>query len=270
MEWSKALYGDGFETFLNSGALRLRFQAIVYLPEGHLFGYESLSHGASGSLYESAELLFQHARDLDLIFDLESRCQSILLKNLRRTPDHYIFLNLEPVLLESDNFMNLPVFHSSNNIDRGVFVVELTERHHIKNLEMIKKNIKALRNMGFKIALDDVGSGYSDLDSIVEFLPDFIKISHKIIQDISTNAVKRKIVSLLQELAEVSSSFLVAEGIENYQDYRILRDMGVHFGQGYLLALPKPEMNYANRIHQFTEVQATGTDHLHAVYTNME
>jgi len=253
-------FDDGFEAILGSDALRLHFQPIVYLPEGHLLGYESLSRGPKGSQYENADILFQSARDRKLVFELEYECQSKLLRSLRRTPDYYLFLNLEPVLLESDDFLKLPVFHSGNSLERKSFVVELTERHHIRDIDAIKNNIRLLRDQGFKIALDDVGSGYSDLDSIVEFQPDFIKISHKIVQDVSLNPVKKKIVTLMLELADVSNAFLVAEGIESFEDYRALRKMGVHFGQGFLLAAPRPEMIYHNRVQLFQELQSSAIE----------
>ncbi len=91
-------------------------------------------------------------------------------------------------------------------------------------------------------------------------MPDYIKISDRIIRDISTNPVKQKIVMLLMELSELSSAFVIAEGIESYEDYKALRALGVPFGQGYLLAMPRAEIVYQNRIQLFQQFQSAANE----------
>lgn len=243
---------EKLESIVAKKKLRIHFQPIVELGEGHLFGYESLSRGPSHTGYESPEVLFREARRVNLLFELESECQRKLLLNLAQLSDigFFVFFNLEPVLLETDNCRKLPIFESLANVDPRNFVIELTERHNIHKEECLRKNLQQLREMGFKIALDDIGSGYSDLDSIIEFRPDFLKISNRIIQNISTNAMKQKVVAMLLELSE-SFAFTVAEGIETIEDLRTLRTLGVRFGQGYLLARPTSELEYVHQPHLY-------------------
>jgi EAL domain-containing protein (putative c-di-GMP-specific phosphodiesterase class I) len=261
LDSSNHLNGNEFDVMLNSNAIRVDFQAIAHLAEGHLLGYESLSRGPAGTLYESPDVLFRQARDRNMVFQLEHQCQKKLLSSLNSPPlDFFVFINLEPVLLESGDFEKLPVFRQENDFEARSFVIELTERHHIRHPDRVIKNINVLRERGFRIALDDVGHGYSDLNSIVEFMPDYIKISDRIIRDVSTNPVKQKIVMLLMELAELCSAFVIAEGIESYDDYKALRSLGVPFGQGYLLAVPRAEIVYQNRIQLFQQLQSAANE----------
>jgi EAL domain-containing protein (putative c-di-GMP-specific phosphodiesterase class I) len=229
--------------------LRTHFQPIVELQEGHLFGFEALSRGPVNSLYENPEALFREARRLNLLLELEKECQRGLLARLSECSDGgvYVFFNLEPILLETQNFRTLPIFESLREVDPRNFVIELTERHNIHKEDSLKKNLHYLRNLGFKIALDDIGSGYSDLDSIVEFRPEFLKVSNRIINGIAENSMKQKVVSLLLDLSE-SFAFTIAEGIERMIDLEKLRELGVLFGQGFLLAKPTPEMAYINQL----------------------
>jgi EAL domain-containing protein (putative c-di-GMP-specific phosphodiesterase class I) len=229
--------------------IRIEFQPILNLNERRLLGYESLSRGPLGSEFENSEVLFRKAREANLTFELERECQRRLISQLKMLPPtSFIFVNLEPILLQSDDFLRLPLIESIGEIDPRNIVIELTERHSIRDMDLLSRNIDRLREFGFKIALDDVGSGYSDLDSIVEFLPDFIKISNRIIKHVALNVTKQTVISLLLELAEQSYSFLIAEGIESHSDYETLKELGVPFGQGYLLGNPWPEMIFDNRI----------------------
>ena len=249
--------GDSFEAIIEANQLRTHFQPIVELEEGHLFGFESLSRGPLKTVYESPDVLFGEARRRHLLLQLETKCQCQLLANIREIAHRgfYMFVNLEPILLETEDFRTLPIFESLHKIDPRNFVIELTERHKRHAEGSLKRNLEYLRSLGFRIALDDVGSGYSDLDSIVEFRPEFLKISNKIIQDISTNTLKQKVVSLLLELSD-NFAFTIAEGIETERDFFTVRELGVRFGQGFLLAKPNPEMSYSRQMHLYTAAQS--------------
>ncbi len=251
---------DDFASIIETNQLRTHFQPIVELSEGHLFGFESLSRGPLKTVYETPEALFREARRWDLLFQLERECQMTLLTNVLECsdPGFYMFFNLEPILLETEDFRTLPIFQSLKEIDPRNFVIELTERYNIHKGDSLKRNLNYLRDLGFRIALDDIGSGYSDLDSIVEFRPEFLKISNRIVQDISTNILKQKVVSLLLELSK-GLAFTIAEGIETVEDFQMLRELGVRLGQGFLLAKPRAEMSYTREMRLYSALQSDCT-----------
>lgn len=166
-----------------------------------------------------------------------------------------MFFNLEPILLERPDFCTLPLFQSLKEIDPRNFVIELTERYTIHEGDLLKRNLNSLRDLGFRIAIDDIGSGYSDLDSIVEFRPEFLKISNRIVQDISRNTLKQRVVTLLLELSR-GLAYTIAEGIETMEDFQMLRSLGVPLGQGFLLARPRPEMSYIRELHLYSTIRS--------------
>jgi len=246
---------DDFASIIETNQLRTHFQPIVELSEGHLFGFESLSRGPVKTIYETPEALFREARRCDLLFQLERECQLTLLTNVLECsdPGFYMFFNLEPILLETENFRTLPIFQSLKAIDPRNFVIELTERYNIHREDSLKRNLNYLRDLGFRVAIDDIGSGYSDLDSIIEFRPEFLKISNRIVKDISTNILKQKVVTLLLELSR-GLAYTIAEGIETLEDFQMLRSLGVQLGQGFLLAKPGAEMTYSREIHLYSTI----------------
>jgi FOG: EAL domain len=248
---------DDFSLIMETNQLRTHFQPIIELGEGHLFGFESLSRGPVKTMFETPDALFREARRRDLLFLLEKKCQLTLLATLRKCsdPGFYMFFNLEPILLERDDFRHLPIFQSLKEIDPRNFVIELTERYTIHEGDSLKRNLNSLRDLGFRIAIDDIGSGYSDLDSIVEFRPEFLKISNRIVRDIAVNSLKQKVVTLLLELSK-GLAYTIAEGIETVEDFQMLRSLGVPLGQGYLLAEPRAEMNYVRELHLYSAIRS--------------
>jgi EAL domain-containing protein (putative c-di-GMP-specific phosphodiesterase class I) len=117
-------------------------------------------------------------------------------------------------------------------------IFEVTERDSIEGLTFFHDNIKQLRKMGFRIAVDDTGAGYSSLHTISELLPDIIKIDRSVIQDIDTNKVKESMLKGLILIAKETGSLVVAEGIEKKEEADVLVRNHVDLVQGYFYAKP--------------------------------
>ena len=100
------------------------------------------------------------------------------------------------------------------------------------------KNIYLLRKLGFRLAVDDTGIGYSTLNSILEIIPEIIKIDRSVIQDIDKNKVKESMLKALLLIAKESGSFVIAEGIESKGEAMVLSRNNVDFAQGYFYAKP--------------------------------
>ena len=227
------------QEIVDSDNIRTLFQPIVSLENpADILGHEALSRGPEGSPFETAEFMFTLAAQSGILPRLENLCQLQLLSVLRKCASKkLIFINLEPSFLEHDLYQRLALFQHPD-LDRRNLVLEITERVAITDYEIVAKALDAIRALGFRIAVDDVGSGYASLQSIAYLKPDFIKVSEKMVQGISKDFIKQEIVKTLRDMGGRFSATLIAEGIEDERDLRTLQELKVQFGQGFLLKRP--------------------------------
>nr|WP_251047860.1 EAL domain-containing protein [Planococcus sp. ISL-109] len=119
-------------------------------------------------------------------------------------------------------------------------VLELTEKEAVSDYQSFERAIDNYRKYGFRIAIDDAGTGYNSLKNIISLKPEFIKLDKFLIRDIYKQPAQQQLVELLLEFPAQSNTFMIAEGIENVEELQFLKKIGVHFGQGYALGHPKP------------------------------
>jgi hypothetical protein len=119
-------------------------------------------------------------------------------------------------------------------------VFEITERLAIENFASFKRALAAYTAMGFGVAIDDVGTRHSNLETVMSLRPHFIKISDVLVRGIARSTVKREMLRSLRHIAETIDAVMVAEGIEHVEDVLALRDLGLRYGQGYYMARPGP------------------------------
>ena len=94
--------------------------------------------------------------------------------------------------------------------------------------------------MGFSIAVDDIGAGYSGLEKIAHLNPRYLKFDMQLVRDIDESNVKREMARALKTFADKMDSKIIAEGIEREGERQVCVDLGIDYGQGYLLARPAP------------------------------
>ncbi|MBZ5536998.1 MAG: EAL domain-containing protein [Acidobacteriia bacterium] len=214
------------------------FQPIVHMASQQRVGYEALTRGPEGSLLENPEPLFAAARDNSLLMELESICQASAFDSIVAfKPQGRIFVNT------SSNFITHPLFHKrlkESVLKKMVssLVFEITEKEAIQNYHDFRKAIDPVRKEGIRLAVDDAGSGYADLESIAEVRPEYIKIANSITRNVSRDLIKQEIVSSFLGLALKLRSTVIAEGIETREDFHVLKRLGVEYGQGYFLGRP--------------------------------
>ncbi|UUX51647.1 EAL domain-containing protein [Nisaea acidiphila] len=117
---------------------------------------------------------------------------------------------------------------------------ELTETHRIQDKDHLKGILAFYRQAGFKVALDDIGSGWSGLNLLHEMRPDFVKIDMDLVRNIDRDPLKQSIVGHLISIAKEHSIEVIAEGVETEAEAGLLRDAGADYLQGYLFAKPAP------------------------------
>jgi len=231
-------------SILAQGNLHTLFQPIVSLSERRILGYEALSRGPSNSALHSPINLFTVARQAGRLSELEIACRDTACRRFseQKLPGK-IFLNVSPESLLEANHppgMTLKVL-KAHGIAPSDVVIELTEQTPTDDFQLLYNALHHYRAMGFSIALDDLGAGYSSLRLWSELRPDYVKIDRHFIDGIHQDALKREFVGSILQIAKASRAQVIAEGIELQEELVVLAEMGVDLVQGYLLCRPQEQ-----------------------------
>ncbi len=225
------------------GMLQSVYQPIVDMASGTIFGFEALARGPRDSTLESPTALFSVADEVELTFELDRACfRSALVGAAGLEPVHRLFVNLLPTSFYDSSFIESEVANllAAAELTPANVVFEITERLAIENFASFRQALAGYTRAGFGVAIDDVGTRHSNLETVMALRPDFIKLSDVLTRGVSKSTVKREMVRSLQRIAEAIDAVIVAEGIEGPEDLTVLCDLGVRYGQGYFLARPGP------------------------------
>ncbi|WP_316571547.1 EAL domain-containing protein [Neobacillus sp. YIM B06451] len=203
---------------------------------------EMLTRGPAGTMLENPLTLFSVARQTGKLYELELVVLEKALEEIGQiecTQD--IFINFTPLTLGNERFIRdvKRLMQKYKNISPKRITFEITERDSMEEMRDFIYNIKVLRLMGFRIAVDDTGSGYASLNTINEVMPDIIKIDRSVIENIDKNSVKESMLKGLLLVAKEAGSLVVAEGIENEEEASVLSRNNVDLAQGYFYARPR-------------------------------
>ena len=233
---------SALSSILTQGGLHSLFQPIISLSEREILGYEALSRGPSNSPLHSPIALFAVARQAGRLSELEIACRQSACRrfNEQQLPGK-LFLNVSPEsLLESAHQPGRTLqLLQDFGIPPSQVVIELTEQTPIDDFQLLQTALHHYRAMGFSIALDDLGAGYSSLRLWSELRPDYVKIDRHFIDGIHQDALKREFVGSILQIAKASRAQVIAEGIELPEELAVLMEMGVDLVQGYLLCRPQ-------------------------------
>lgn len=221
------------------------FQPVVNLATRAVVGYEALSRGPKETELENPEVLFELARDFDLVWELEVLCIENVLPALKAVCSRgFLFFNLESHFIQQLQHRGTDVFNPFFECNRQV-VIEVTERSAIRDYRTFRRTLHDLKQMGFKIAIDDCGSGYASLEAVAELQPDYLKVGHSLFHGVEKDPIRRRLVELVARCAETIGAKTIAEAIESEEQLRVCQDLGITEGQGYLLARPAPWDTFA-------------------------
>jgi len=220
------------------------FQPIVAAGTGEVVGYESLLRGQrqDGSLMFPDEI-FSCAAENDLLFQVDRQArETALLCAAEQGIVRQIFINFVPTAIYDPAHCLQSTLATAKRLGIAPeqIVFEVIETERIKDTEHLKHILDFYRATGFRIALDDVGSGYASLSLLAMLKPDIIKVDMAIIrgihQDMDRQAVFRALVGIARDLGIQ----VLAEGIETEEEYRYVVSHGADLLQGYLFARPAP------------------------------
>ncbi len=217
------------------------FQPILLLKERTVLGFEALSRGARGTGLESADELFGAAERVGLLIELDRLCRLRALLSAGRVPSNArVFVNTLPATIHDPSFRGRPLidFLGKAQVSPDRIVIEITERLVIDNYAMFREAMNYFVDLGMSFAVDDVGAGYSGLELIARLNPHFLKIDMSLVRDVHTSIVNQAMVSAIVTLSRAIGATVIAEGIQVQEEADVLDNLGVDFGQGFLLARP--------------------------------
>lgn len=174
-----------------------------------------------------------------LIYELEEKIIEIL-KSINFPPNIKIFLNKIMLDQEEEHDFKkkleiLSLIQKEKNIS---FIIEIVENSIIKNIELIKKNIKFARNLNIEFAIDDFGDGYTSLKYLYELEVSYLKISGNLIRQMRNS---KKSISIVKGIVDISKSLnlkTIAEFVESEEEFNLCKDLGINYIQGYYFYEP--------------------------------
>ncbi|ORB30517.1 EAL domain-containing protein [Mycolicibacterium parafortuitum] len=216
---------------LRHGRIDPVFQPIVELATGQVVAFEGLSRFASEPV-RTPDVWMMMAHKVNRGVDMELTALRGLLDAALAIPDRYsVTVNLSPLALADAEVQQVLLAYPQK------LVVELTE--HEPAPELLSVSLEPVRRHGIKLAIDDAGSGFAGLTTILRLRPDIIKLDRELTIGIEDDPARRALATALSHFAGDIDAATVAEGIESDVQMQLLRDIGIRYGQGYHLARPQ-------------------------------
>jgi len=217
------------------------FQPIVCLKTGKTFAYEALSRTEDNSIFDTPQELFNNAQRFRLSCKLESVCRKKAISKLTELGiENFVSINLCPSFLKglcNDSKLTRKFIDDIYHL-RTKLIFELTERINIEDYKTIINILNLLKKNGFKIAIDNYGSGFLSLKMISEIAPFMVKIDKSLIKKIDSTPKKQRLLKAIISYCHSINTLVAAECIETKEELEVLCMMKLDYGQGFFLAKP--------------------------------
>ncbi len=211
------------------------FQPIYCLKNHGVVGYEALLRDSS-QLQISPIALFKEAHKKGCRNVLDRTSIKRALETFKDQSQH-LFLNIFPSTLMESDFLS---WWDQHVPALRPVVLEFLEHEPIKDWKVLKTVTQGLKTRGVKIALDDMGAGYSSVRQWIELEPDFIKLDRYFAENLSVCCRKQKTARIMVDLFSDATTAIIIEGVENEEDLNAAKQLGINYAQGYLLGRPIP------------------------------
>lgn len=227
---------------IESKELEIYYQPVVRANDVSVVGLEALVRWNSKELGAVSPAVFVSvAEETGLIHDLGWFVVNQVCKDKAKWPELKIAINLSPVQLRDPDFAEqLQRIVKEHDLEPGQFELELTEGILVNNPTIAKNKLTKLKEMGFALSLDDFGTGFSSIGYLRQFPFDTLKIDRSFVRDIGMNATANALIQSLVSLGDALELSVVAEGIENEDQLKLLRLVQCEYIQGFLISRPLP------------------------------
>lgn len=213
----------------------MAFQPIVSLREKRVCAYEALLRTRSEEFSSPLALLHEASR-LDRIWDVSRTARERTAMECKGIPDDALMLvNLHATDLFDDALLDdrNPLLPFASRV-----VFEVTEQASVRCADELPERVRALRALGFRLAVDDLGAGYSALSVLAELEPEIVKVDMSIIRGVDRSLTKQRVIRSVLHLALDIGSTVICEGVETVRERDTLAALGCDWLQGYLFARP--------------------------------
>jgi EAL domain-containing protein (putative c-di-GMP-specific phosphodiesterase class I) len=218
------------------GELGTLFEPIVSLRGSEVIGYEALARGRADSELRTPAQLFQQAGECGLTYELDCLCRRAALERVHYLPSgKKLFLNCLPTSIGDPSLRDEGLVKTLENYQlrpRDV-VLEISEQESIENFAIFREMRDSWRELGLHIAIDDAGAGYASLEAIMEITPDFLKADMRLVRGLDADPPRQEVLRALNAVARRIGAAVIAEGVETQEELRVLRQLGIPYGQGH-------------------------------------
>lgn len=217
------------------------FQPIASLETGEVIAFEALTRPRPETGYQGPLEIFDDAAATGRLWELEDAVRESILSVASSMPDGMrVFCNNSPTVAADERFANrlAEQLRRERELTPARMVLEITERSEGCSIEALVLQSRRAKQLGFQIAVDDVGAGTSGLNRLMQLRPHWIKLDRELIDGVDRDQLKLNLVRFIVNFANLSGVCLLAEGVERKEELGVLIDLGVRYAQGYLLGRP--------------------------------
>ena len=230
-------------TILDDNKIIYHFQPIIEVKTARIYGYEALMRADVTPSLSPLDVL-RYAEYYDRLYDVEKATFNNVINTMKKnsgklTGGKKIFINSIPGHLLKEEDLTVLEEYVSGHPDS--IVVELTEHSEVSD-ESLRIMKKTYEKMGIKTAVDDYGTGYSNVSNLLRYEPDYVKIDRALLANIEESPQKQHFVRDIIEFSHDNGIKALAEGVETEDELRVVIQLGADLVQGYFTARPEREM----------------------------
>ncbi len=212
----------------------MAYQPIVWWSEKKVYAYEALLRSSEPTMRNPGALL-SVAEKLGRLHDLGRAIRKAVAGIAAEMTTPKLFVNLHTLDLNDEELLSseAPLSKFARNV-----VLEITERASLDDIGDLQLRLKTLREMGYHIALDDLGAGYAGLTSLAQLQPEVVKLDMSLVRDVDKDITKQRLIGTMATLSKEMNMAVVVEGVETIGERDALLNLNCDLFQGYLFAKP--------------------------------
>ena len=233
---------------LKANEFEIHYQPIIGLKDGKIAGFEALMRWHKGNEFISPGHFIPLAEETGLIVELGRVALTtglqdhILFTNILKENSVFMSINLSGLQISDlQEIERLSAIIKESDLIPAQIKLEVTETLMLEDFLHAKETLQKFKNLGVSIALDDFGTGFSSLSYLHQLPLDTLKIDRAFVNDMNKTKKSMRVVESIASLALSLNMNIVAEGIENKEQYSIIKDLGCQFGQGFYMSRPLPK-----------------------------
>ncbi len=235
------------EALIAENRICIYFQPIISVDRRQTLIVEALARGVAedGKTMIPPNILFESAARAELSLEFDRACRAVAITNFaqlrKKNPELLLSLNIDSAVIKQtvvgSGFLQRKIAEA--NLDCSSVIIEILE-NEVEDTDILRQFTERHRELGFLVAIDDIGAGHSNFDRIPLLKPDIIKIDRSLVRAISADYHKQEVVKALTDMAHRLGGLVVAEGIEDDQEALTVHELGADFQQGFYFARPAP------------------------------